>query len=119
MKLWTGQMSKFRKCIELEIPYLDTTVKTGNKAFAPSWDFLMKYKEDKDEQAYIDKFIPKMRQSYLDNRGDWDWLLSQAEVCILCYCSKDKFCHRKLLVDIIEKVCKHRGIVFEYKGELL
>lgn len=118
MNLYTCQISSWRKAKKLGVPFLDVTVKSGDKHFAPTWDFLMKYKEDKNEDAYIAKFIPLMRDNYSKNTQYWLNVLTQDSLAIGCYCAKDKFCHRKLLVDIFQKVCKHHNIPFEYKGEL-
>ena len=118
MKIYTCQMSQYRKAKSLGISFYDVTVKSGDKQFAPTWDFLMKYKQDGDEQAYIEKFIPLMRENYINNKKYWIDFLSQDEIAIACYCKKGDFCHRHLLVDIFEKVCKHNNIKFERGGEL-
>ncbi len=118
MKIYTAQMSGWRKAEKLGIPLVDVTIKTGDKMFAPTWDFLMEYKSDQDEDKYINKFTPLMRKNYLNNKRYWLDFLSQDEVVIACYCKAGKFCHRYLLVDIFEKVCKHEGIPFELGGEL-
>lgn len=118
MKLYTAQLGRWREAKKRDIPFINTTVKSGDKTFAPTWDFLMKYKDDQDEEAYIEKFIPLMRKSYQDNRQVWDDLVDMEVVCLACYCKAGKFCHRKLLVDILQKICLYRGIEFEYLGEL-
>lgn len=118
MILYTAQMGRWREAEKLGIPFVDITVKSGNKAFAPTWDFLMEHKKGGSDQSYIDKFLPLMRKSYKANRKVWLDLIGNEVVCIACYCGKGKFCHRMLLVDILEKVCKHEGTSFEYKGEL-
>lgn len=118
MKLYTAQMSGWRKAEKLGIPFVDVTVKSGDKMFAPTWDFLMEYKSDQDEDKYISKFTPLMRKNYLNNKQYWLDFLSQEEVVIACYCKAGKFCHRHLLVDIFEKICNHEGIGFERGGEL-
>lgn len=118
MKLYTAQMGRWREADKQGIPFVDVTVKSGNKAFAPTWDFLMDYKRGGSDQDYIDKFIPLMRKSYRDNKQVWLDLINKDTVCIACYCGKGKFCHRLLLVDILEKVCLREGVTFQYKGEL-
>lgn len=118
MKIYTAQMSGWRKAEKLGIPFVDVTVKSGNKMFAPTWDFLMEYKNDQDEEKYISKFIPLMRKNYSENKQYWLDFLSQEEVVIACYWRTGKFFHRHLLVDIFEKICKYEGIEFERGGEL-
>lgn len=118
MKLYTAQMGRWREADKLGVPFIDVTVKSGNKAFAPTWDFLMEHKRGGSDQAYIGKFIPLMRNSYKNNYKEWQDLINLDTVCISCYCGKGKFCHRILLVDILEKVCNSHNIDFEYLGEL-
>ena len=118
MKLYTIQMSSWRKAMNIGVPFLDVTVKSGDKQFAPTWDFLMKYKTDQDEDAYTEKFIPLMRENFKNNKQYWLDILSKDSLAIGCYCAKGKFCHRKLLVDIFKKICEYYNIEFEYMGEL-
>lgn len=118
MILYTAPMWKWKGAEALLIPFVDVTVKSGEKLFAPEWDFLMKYKQDQDEEAYIEKFIPLMRESYRHNTEEWLEYLNQEAIVIACYCAAGKFCHRHLLVDIFQKVCEHHDIPFEYRGEL-
>lgn len=118
MKIYTCQMSKWRVAQELGLPFKDVTVKSGDKQFAPTWDFLMEYKEDSDEGKYRDKFLPLMRKNYSHNKEYWLDFLRQDEVVISCYCKKGDFCHRHILVDIFEKICYHEEIPFERGGEL-
>ena len=44
MKIYTIQISKWRKAEQLGVQFKDVTVKSGDKLFAPTWDFLMEYK---------------------------------------------------------------------------
>lgn len=122
MKLYTIQISSWRKAKALNIPFIDVTVKSGNKAFSPSWEILSRYKnnpnKEEREDIYIPEFTAHMRESYKNNKEEWLNLLNQDEVAIACYCKQGDFCHRLILVDFFEKVCKIHGISFEYKGEL-
>jgi uncharacterized protein YeaO (DUF488 family) len=118
MKLYTTQMSKWREVEKLGIPFKDVTVKSGDKQFAPTWDFLMEYKNNQDESKYLERFIPLMRKNYSENKQYWLDFLSQDEVCIACYCKSGKFCHRHILVNIFEKICQQQGIPFERMGEI-
>ena len=118
MKLYTCQISQWRKATHLGVPCLDVTVKSGEKTFAPSWNLLMEYKQDFDEVKYTSKFITLMRTNFKRDKEFWLETLKQDKLCIMCYCAKGKFCHRLLLVDIFEKVCKMYKIPFNYKGEL-
>lgn len=118
MKIYTSQMSGWRKAEKLGIPFKDVTVKSGDKQFAPTWDFLMEHKKDYDEDKYLSKFMPLMRKNYSQNKEYWLDFLSQESVIIACYCRSGEFCHRHTLVDIFERICNHEGILFERGGEL-
>lgn len=115
-------MARWRKAKELGVTFYDVTVKSGDKMFAPSWAILTKYKGNTDveerELVYIEEYTQHMRESYRDNKVAWLKFLAQEDVAIACYCGSDKFCHRKLLVDIFDKVCKLHGIEFSYEGEI-
>lgn len=124
MKLFTAQISLGKYVsTQCDVPVVDVTVKSGNKAFAPTWDFLMEYKKSAQdaeaERIYTEKFYNAMRASFRANRDEWLTLLNLPEVCLLCYCTAGKFCHRILLVDIIRKQCGKWNIPFEYGGELV
>lgn len=118
MKVYTCQMSKHRKVAKLGISFKDVTVKSGDKVFAPTWEILMEYKNGGSENLYTSKFIPLMRQSYQQNKLAWLELCKMDEVCLACYCKAGDFCHRHIIVDMLERVCKANGIEFERKGEI-
>lgn len=101
-----------------DVPYLDVTVKSGDKVFAPTWDILMAYKDTKDEEVYTKAYLELMRRSFKENRDRWLEVLNMEKVAIACYCHRGKFCHRYLLVDVFEKIANHLKIEFEYKGEI-
>ena len=93
--------------------YLDTTVKSGDKTFAPTWKMVMGHKEGGlSDQDYTDQYYAMMRESYRQNRQRWDEILAMNEVILACYCSAETFCHRYLLKDILVKLGA------EYKGEI-
>jgi len=119
MKLYTIRVQSWRRAKELDIEFLDTTVKSGNKLFAPNWPLLSKYKSGLiDDAQYTERFYELMRISYRDNPNEWARILSHDTLAIGCYCPSGGFCHRYLLVDIFRKVAKSHGIEFEYLGEL-
>lgn len=119
MKLYTIRVQSWRRAKNLDIPFIDTTVKTGNKAFAPTWPLLSKYKSKLiDADAYTERFYELMRISYRNNPEEWDEIMSHETLAIGCYCPSGEFCHRYLLKDIFQKVAESRGIEFEYLGEL-
>ncbi len=119
--MFTCQISKWRQLKERNIELIDTTVKSGNPAFAPTWDMVMGHKNGTVSDAeYTVVYLDMMRYSYLHYQDDWNRLLhAQGPVAIACYCSSSPgtFCHRHLLKGILEKICISRGIPFTYYGE--
>ena len=93
--------------------YLDITVKSGDKAFAPTWKMVMGSKQSKiTDEEYTRQYIELMRQSYRANKQRWDEVLNLDEVILACYCKADTFCHRYLLKDMLVKCGA------EYTGEI-
>ncbi len=123
MQLFTCQMSKWRQLKDRNIELIDTTVKTGNHVWSPTWDMVMGHKSGViSDEAYTAAYVGMMRYSYLHYPDDWNRLLyAEGPVAIACYCSSTQgtFCHRHLLKDILEKICLSRGIPFEYYGEFI
>jgi len=93
--------------------YLDITVKSGDKAFAPTWKMVMGSKQDRiTDEEYASQYTELMRQSYKTNTQRWNEVLNLDEVILACYCKADSFCHRYLLKDILVKCGA------EYVGEI-
>ena len=123
MKLYTSQMGNGKWIPEkLGIPVLDVTVKSGDKTFSPLWGFLNEYKSSdwgkEAQERYTKKFITQMRLTFIENNARWREVLEMDSVCIMCYCPKNRFCHRLILIGLFEKQCKRWGIPFSYEGEI-
>lgn len=119
MRVFTLQLSKWRIARDMGVEYLDTTVKSGNPAFAPSWEIVREVKSGAmTEERYTEVYKDLMRESYRNHRSEWEELLTKDEIALCCYCPKDHFCHRHILVRMLEALCKMRGLPFEYLGEL-
>lgn len=83
---------------------LDITVKTGNKAFAPTWDIVMGLKQGQITEAeYEARYRELMRASWRRNRAEWQRLLARDRVVLVCFCPPGAFCHRVLLAGYLEK----------------
>ena len=80
--------------------------------FMPSSSLLFNYKAGKvSEDMYISEYIAQL-DKHSDDRYQsfFDWLLSQEkDVVFLCYEGKDKFCHRHILADYLNK--KSKGVL--------
>ena len=92
---------------------LDTTVKTGDMTFAPTWDMVWGHKGGTlSDDEYKKKYIKMMKESLKTNKQQWDDLFSKETVTLVCYCKKGKFCHRLILAKILVMLGA------EYKGEI-
>jgi hypothetical protein len=81
---------------------MDITVKSGNIAFAPTWDMVMRYKNGTmSEQEYTVLYLKILDNSYVQNKSEWDKLLAMESVIFVCFCPKNKFCHRHLLANYL------------------
>lgn len=116
-RIWTVSMSNSKK-MDPAIHLLDTTAKSGVKAFAPNWNDVMRYKDGvvSDEQ-YTDLYLRKMAESKLTKREDWKRLLAYHDVAVACYCRPGKFCHRHLFVPLMQRYLEDLGHTVEIKGE--
>lgn len=108
-----------RRLVTNDVVFVDTTVKSGMQAFAPSWDIVMNHKRGviTDDQ-YIAVYQSMMRHSYANDRSTWLDLCSHPKVAIGCYCGAKHFCHRHLLAVYLKKVCLANNIPFTYCGEI-
>ncbi|QAX96145.1 hypothetical protein [Vibrio phage vB_VmeM-Yong XC32] len=121
MQLYTCQVTKPELPREIGVPFIDTSIKSGWSQLAPSWEMVMGHKNNDPywtDERYAAVFNEMMRKSYELDPDFWEDLLTSETLCLGCWCKAGKFCHRLLLVDIIEAMCKERGIDFEYCGEL-
>ncbi len=122
MKLHTIQLGKWRTAKKKGIELIDVTLKSGDTRFSPDKETLYSYKGSKqivdDQAVYCVRFRELMNKSYRENPEAWEEMCRKEEVAIACYCKAGAFCHRVILVEYFEKVCKKLGIEFEYMGEL-
>jgi uncharacterized protein YeaO (DUF488 family) len=94
---------------------MDITVKSGDLDFAPTWDMVSGSKSGKmTKEEYTRRYTELMGLSYRNMKASWERLLSSDRVTLLCYCNKGKFCHRKLLAELLHINFPEA----EYVGEL-
>ena len=70
------------------------------KKLAPKWGFFKRYKEDGNEDSYIEAYIDQVL-SYLDPQEVYDELGEDA--VLLCWESSEKFCHRHIVAHWFEE----------------
>ncbi len=114
VQIYTCSMSKSKFLIKDgwdKNIFLDITVKSGDKTFAPSWDIVMGHKKKEiTDDDYIRTYRQMMLDSYKKNKKRWEDVLHMDKVVFMCYCphkdkSKEKvFCHRYILASYFEKL---------------
>lgn len=84
---------------------LDITVKSGDRAFAPTWGMVhgLKHRLLKQE-TYTHQYKQLMEDSLRKNVTAWSNLFSRESVVLCCYCPPGKFCHRRILAGILERM---------------
>lgn len=89
-------------------------------AFAPTWEMVNGYKGGKlSEESYRQQYLAMMRQTYQQQWWAWEWVLLQPRVALACYCHQEDFCHRFVLVELLQKVAaQDEAIELVYEGEL-
>lgn len=119
MKVYTYQISPKFKGLEGDILLVDTTVKSGVKAFAPTWPMVMAHKAGVySDMTYTALYRRRMKLSQEMVPGAWNKLMALENVAIGCYCTPGKFCHRHILLLIIKELGVEMGIAVESCGEL-
>jgi uncharacterized protein YeaO (DUF488 family) len=110
LKVWTARLST------RDPDAVNTTRKSGNTAFAPSWKLvgpLVEIKKagrpvtDDEWKTYAAGYLAEMTESYRRNRATWDSLLARERVVLTCYCPDPNRCHRRILA----KILAHLGAV--------
>lgn len=78
------------------------------KKLAPTYDILMNYRNNFDEKEYIKRFYSEVLDK-LDANKILDELKAMSngkDIVLVCYESKDKFCHRHLVAEWLSKNLK-------------
>lgn len=118
MEIYTGQLAKWRTFQQAQLEIVDTTVRSGIKAFAPSWPMVMGVKGGEITEAeYTQQYYDLMRVSWAEQRHEWNQLFTKERFVLCCYCSPGKFCHRHLLKDLVVKLATRQGIAVIDQGE--
>lgn len=118
----TAQMGKRFKLAKENRTITDITVKSGDKRFAPDWDFLMAYKNSgqtrEDEAEYTKKYKLKLKHLHETNPAAFIELLNTPDLILTCYCPPGKFCHRHILKTILFKLGERLGYRVIDGGEI-
>ena len=98
---------------------LDISIKSGEKAFAPTWDMVRRYKNgDLCRAEYTEMYEAMLKQSMTDNLITWHDLLQRKIVVLCCYCKAGGFCHRNILSRVLGNIgCTEMGEITEDRIE--
>jgi hypothetical protein len=117
--IWTIQIGQWRLAKTQNIFLLDTTAKTGHRAFAPLMTNVMKYKrKELSEEQYTALYLSKMEQSQEDNPRAWASLKHHPRIAFACYCKAGDFCHRHLFTELAAEYLEKSGCSVVRAGEL-
>jgi len=104
VRIWTAQLGKLTKALPKAV-VLDVTVKSGDKAFAPTWARVRGYKSGLiNEGIYSFFYLERMAESRTRRPERWAEVLAMPEVVLCCYCKPGAFCHRLLLANILDEM---------------
>lgn len=125
MEIYTMQLSKWRLAKKQDIQIIDCTLKSGvhhcgERWLAPTKNLLWAYKEGTiGKEQYEKEYLSIMRERYIrDKQWFIDFCNTKDPLAIACYCKGGGFCHRYLLIKILDQICSHYNIPYTYKGEL-
>jgi len=119
MEIWTIQMAQWRLAKKLDITLIDTTIKSGNPIFAPTWEMVSSFKNGcLEEEAYTILYVSLIRERWMTHRSEFEEVLKMPKVALACYCPAGNFCHRHLLKKAFLRLALQRGIPAIDQGEL-
>lgn len=94
---------------------VDITVKGQDinwKEFAPTWDMVMGIKKGTmSEQQYVNLYAPSLNNTSIIGNvsvATWEKLLAMETATFVCFCKRDAFCHRNILVNYLKSVFGNR-----------
>jgi hypothetical protein len=114
LDIYTFQLGKLENLLFSDIPYYDTTVKSGLWQLAPTWEIVMGVKSRTiSEEQYTALYWDMLLQRYHMYPEFFDWLIAHPNIAFGCYCIAGKFCHRHIIVEFLKHITEVR-----YCGEL-
>lgn len=114
MDVYTFQLGKLENLLFNNIPYYDTTVKSGMWQLAPTWEIVMAVKNNRiTSEQYEAEYMAMLEWQYDTNPDFFEWLLNHKAIAFGCYCADGKFCHRHLIVKFLSQITE-----VNYCGEL-
>lgn len=100
--IYTCRVQDHAKLKAQGINWLDTTVKSGDPVFAPTWDMVLGYKQGTiTEEQYTEQYKRLMEISWQLHETRWLEVLDTDRLVLGCYCAPGAFCHRRLLAKMM------------------
>ena len=101
---------------------LDITVKSGRgigRELAPTWELVRGFKQEKlSWEEYETAYLSMLRKVWVEKRWVFRRLFRMSRVTFVCYCRDDRFCHRRLLREVLVKIGKKYGIEVVDGGDM-
>jgi hypothetical protein len=114
MDAYTFQLGKLENLAFGDIPYMDTTVKSGTWVLAPTWEIVMGVKSGKiTPEEYERQYWAMLEWRYFNFPEYFDWIISHEKIAFGCYCAAGQFCHRHLIIKFLSHITD-----LNYCGEL-
>ena len=105
--------------------YIDITVGSGNKLFAPTWPMAHGVKNGSvSKESYTSQYLGIINDVITNHSSEWFALVTKPVIILGCYCRPGAFCHRYILKDIIIEdvnlMCENQGQlpISKYMGEI-
>ena len=118
VEIWTIQIAQWRTLEGTGIELIDTTVKSGLPAFAPTWDMVLGHKDGTmSNERYTELYQGLMRHSWRDQQQAWLDLLAKPKIALACYCKPGNFCHRHILASYLLAAGQAMGKTVVLRGE--
>ena len=119
MVIYTLQLAKWRVARDQGIELIDITVKSGEVAFAPTWEMVLGIKQGTlSEAEYRKQYIALMRESYHAHTASWEALMGKEAFALGCYCREGHFCHRHILKEMLLWLAHQRHLPCSDGGEI-
>lgn len=116
--IYTSYFAKLKSLPEDVVP-ISICAKSPNwykglqyKKLAPTYDILMKYKQDGNKEDYIKNFNEQVLSRFI-NASEAVWDLGRLadknntyysfDICLICYEKSSDFCHRHLVAEWLRK----------------
>jgi uncharacterized protein YeaO (DUF488 family) len=120
LTIYTIQIAKWRLAKSKGIRVTDTTVKSGLKFLAPSWEMVLAHKNgDVSCEEYTKLYDECIARSQIKYPELWEDLLKQETLCLACYCRAGFFCHRLLLAKHLQAYAAKHEVPCVLAGELV